>query len=182
MVNSYPETPGIYPDTLDFVSGHSEPGVSRLTRDTLKNIIQISFCGSQVFVWVLLSTSSKSKTCSSKSLLIVRYSCTQKIKQKSTLREISTTAFSFSFEESYFIICFACSTLVPAHMLDIEIKRICVLSSKHQNPLRGLDIFQKGTLGKKSINADDHASLSKAHSTVLQQLALVAPYIFSPGT
>jgi hypothetical protein len=35
----------------------------------------------------------------------------------------------------------------------------------------------KGTLGKKSINANDHASLSKAHFTVLQQSALVAPYI-----
>jgi hypothetical protein len=35
----------------------------------------------------------------------------------------------------------------------------------------------KGTLEKKSINANDHAFLSKAHFTVQQQLALVAPYI-----
>jgi hypothetical protein len=57
--NKYPETPGICPDTPDFVSGHSGPGVSGLTKDTLKT----RWCkiDSQVFVWVLLSTSSKSK-------------------------------------------------------------------------------------------------------------------------
>jgi hypothetical protein len=38
MVNSYPETPDYCPDTPNFVSGHSGPGVSRLTWDTLKNI------------------------------------------------------------------------------------------------------------------------------------------------
>jgi hypothetical protein len=38
-------------------------------------------------------------------------------------------------------------------------------------------LIGKGHLGKKSINANDHASLSKAHFTVLQQSALVAPYI-----
>jgi hypothetical protein len=38
-VNRYPKTPRICPDTPDFVSGHSGPGVSGLTRDTLKNII-----------------------------------------------------------------------------------------------------------------------------------------------
>jgi hypothetical protein len=37
--------------------------------------------------------------------------------------------------------------------------------------------WKKSTLGKKSINANDHASLSKAHFMVLQQSALVASYI-----
>jgi hypothetical protein len=35
--------------------------------------------------------------------------------------------------------------------------------SRHEGRLIG-----KGTLGKKSINTNDHASLSKAHFTVLQ--------------
>jgi hypothetical protein len=44
--------------------------------------------------------------------------------------------------------------------------------SRHEGRLIG-----KGTLRKKSINANDHAWLSKAHFMVLQQSALVAPYI-----
>jgi hypothetical protein len=44
--NSYSETPSICADTLDFVSGHSRPGVSGLIRDTLKNIIL------KWFVWL----------------------------------------------------------------------------------------------------------------------------------
>ena len=38
-------------------------------------------------------------------------------------------------------------------------------------------LIGKGTLGRKSVNATDHATLSKAHLTVLQQSVLVAPYI-----
>jgi hypothetical protein len=44
-----------------------------------------------------------------------------------------------------------------------EICPIGVPVSRHEGRLIG-----KGTLGKKSINANDHASLSKAHFTVLQ--------------
>jgi hypothetical protein len=53
-----------------------------------------------------------------------------------------------------------------------EICLIGVPVSRHLGRLIG-----KGTLGKKSINANDHASLSKAHFTVLQQSTLVSPYI-----
>jgi hypothetical protein len=53
-----------------------------------------------------------------------------------------------------------------------ELCPIGVLVSWHEGRL-----IRKGTLGKKSINANDHGSLSKVHFTVLQQLALVAPYI-----
>jgi hypothetical protein len=45
-VNRYPVTPGICSDTPDFVSGHSGPGASGLTKDTLKNII------SKWFLWL----------------------------------------------------------------------------------------------------------------------------------
>ena len=44
--------------------------------------------------------------------------------------------------------------------------------SRHEWRLIG-----KGTLERKSVNASDHATLSKAHLTVLQQSALVAPYM-----
>jgi hypothetical protein len=53
-----------------------------------------------------------------------------------------------------------------------ELCLIGVPVSRHEGRLIG-----KGTLGKKSINANDHASLSKAHFTVMQQSGLVAPYI-----
>jgi hypothetical protein len=53
-----------------------------------------------------------------------------------------------------------------------ELCPIGVPVSRHEGRLIG-----KGTLGKKSINASDHASLSKAHFTVRQLSALVAPYI-----
>jgi hypothetical protein len=53
-----------------------------------------------------------------------------------------------------------------------ELCPIKVPVSRHEGRLIG-----KGTLGKKLINANVHASLSKAHFTVLQQTALVAPYI-----
>jgi ATP-dependent 26S proteasome regulatory subunit len=53
-----------------------------------------------------------------------------------------------------------------------ELCLIGVPVSRHEGRLIG-----KGTLGKKSINANDHASLSKAYFTVLQQSALVAMYI-----
>jgi hypothetical protein len=53
-----------------------------------------------------------------------------------------------------------------------ELCPIGVPVSRHEGRLTG-----KGTLGKKSINANDNASLSKAHYTVLQQSALVALYI-----
>ena len=42
--------------------------------------------------------------------------------------------------------------------------------------MRG-QLIGKGTLGRKSVNASDHATLSKAHLTILQQSALVAPYM-----
>ena len=44
--------------------------------------------------------------------------------------------------------------------------------SRHEGRL-----IEKGTLGRKSLNATDHATLSKAHLTFLQQSALVAPYM-----
>jgi hypothetical protein len=53
-----------------------------------------------------------------------------------------------------------------------ELCPIGVPVSRHEGRLIG-----KGTPGKKSINANDHDSLSKAHFTVVQQSALVAPYI-----
>ena len=42
--------------------------------------------------------------------------------------------------------------------------------------MRG-QLIGKVTLGRKSVNATDHATLSKAHLTVLQQSAFVAPYM-----
>ena len=53
-----------------------------------------------------------------------------------------------------------------------ELCPIGVPVSWHEGRLIG-----KGTLERKSVNATDHATLSKAHLTVLQQLALVAPYM-----
>ena len=53
-----------------------------------------------------------------------------------------------------------------------ELCPIGVPVSWHEGRLIG-----KGTLGRKSVNATDHATLSKAHLTVLQQSALVAPYM-----
>ena len=53
-----------------------------------------------------------------------------------------------------------------------ELCPIGVPVSQHEGRLIG-----KGTLGRKSVNATDHATLSKAHFTVLQQSALVAPYM-----
>ena len=53
-----------------------------------------------------------------------------------------------------------------------ELCPIGVPVSRHEGRLIG-----KGTLGRKSVNANDHATLSKAHLTVLQQSALVAPYM-----
>ena len=53
-----------------------------------------------------------------------------------------------------------------------ELCTIGIQVSRHEGQLIG-----KGTLGRKSINATDHATLSKAHLTVLQQSALVAPYM-----
>ena len=53
-----------------------------------------------------------------------------------------------------------------------ELCPIGVPVSRHEGQLIG-----KGTLGRKSVNATDHATLSKAHLTVLQQSALVAPYM-----
>jgi hypothetical protein len=44
-----------------------------------------------------------------------------------------------------------------------ELCSIGVPVSRHEGRLIG-----KGTLGKKSINANDHASFSKAHFKVLQ--------------
>ena len=38
-------------------------------------------------------------------------------------------------------------------------------------------LIGKGTLERKSVNATDHAMWSKGHLTVLQQSALVAPYM-----
>jgi hypothetical protein len=53
-----------------------------------------------------------------------------------------------------------------------ELCPIGVPESQHEGKLIG-----KGTLGKKSINANDHASLSKVLFTVLQHSTLLAPYI-----
>ena len=53
-----------------------------------------------------------------------------------------------------------------------ELCPIGVPLSRHEGRLIG-----KGTLGRKSVNANDHATSSKAHLTVLQQSALVAPYM-----
>ena len=38
-------------------------------------------------------------------------------------------------------------------------------------------LIGKGTLGRKSVNANDYATLRKAHLTVLQQSALVVSYM-----
>ena len=53
-----------------------------------------------------------------------------------------------------------------------ELCPIGVLVSRHECRL-----IEKGTLGRKSVNATNHAMLSKTHLIVLQQLALVAPYM-----
>ena len=53
-----------------------------------------------------------------------------------------------------------------------ELCPIGIPVSRHEGQLIG-----KGTLGRKSLNATDHATLSKAHLTVLQQSAFVAPYM-----
>ena len=53
-----------------------------------------------------------------------------------------------------------------------ELCPIGVPVSQHEGQL-----IEKGTLGKKSVNATDHAMLSKAHLIVLHQSALVAPYM-----
>jgi len=53
-----------------------------------------------------------------------------------------------------------------------ELCPIGVPVSRHEGRLIG-----KGTLGRKSVNTIDHAMLSKAHLTVLQQSSLVAPYV-----
>ena len=53
-----------------------------------------------------------------------------------------------------------------------ELCPIGVPVSRHEGQLIG-----KGTFGRKSVNASDHATLSKAHLTVLQLSALVAPYV-----
>ena len=53
-----------------------------------------------------------------------------------------------------------------------ELCPIGVPVSRHERRLIGKD-----TLGRKSENACDHATLSKAHLTILQQSALVDPYM-----
>ena len=53
-----------------------------------------------------------------------------------------------------------------------ELCPIGIPVSRHEGRL-----IRRGTLGRKSVNAIDHATLSKAHLTVLQQTALVAPYM-----
>ena len=53
-----------------------------------------------------------------------------------------------------------------------ELWPIGVPVSRHVRRLIG-----KGTLVRKSVNATDYATLSKAHLTVLQQSVLVAPYM-----
>ena len=53
-----------------------------------------------------------------------------------------------------------------------ELYLIGVPVSQHEGRLIG-----KGTLGRKLVNATDHATLNKAHLTVLQQSVLVAPYM-----
>ena len=53
-----------------------------------------------------------------------------------------------------------------------ELCPIGVLVSRHERRL-----IEKGTLGRKSVNASDHDTLSKVHLTVLQHSALVAPYM-----
>ena len=53
-----------------------------------------------------------------------------------------------------------------------ELYPIGIPVSRHEGRLIG-----KGTLGRKSVNTTDHATLSKAHLTVLQQSSLVAPYM-----
>ena len=50
-----------------------------------------------------------------------------------------------------------------------ELCPIGVPVSQHEGRLIG-----KGTLGKKSINANEHATLRKTHLTILQQSALLA--------
>jgi len=74
-----PDTPSINQDTPDIVFGHSGrwPGDSGFGRYTFKKMFLSGFCGSQGFVQILWSTSSKSKTCRSKSLLIIRGFYTQ---------------------------------------------------------------------------------------------------------
>ena len=53
-----------------------------------------------------------------------------------------------------------------------ELCPIGIPVSHHEGRLIG-----KGTLGRKSVNATDHDTLSKAQLIVLQQSALVAPYM-----
>ena len=53
-----------------------------------------------------------------------------------------------------------------------ELLPIGIPVSRHEGWLIG-----KGTLGRKSVNTTDHATLSKVHLTVLQQSVLVAPYM-----
>ena len=53
-----------------------------------------------------------------------------------------------------------------------ELCPIGVPVSRHERRLIGKD-----TLGRKSVNACDHATLSKTHLTTLQQSALVDPYM-----
>ena len=53
-----------------------------------------------------------------------------------------------------------------------ELCPIGVLVSRHEGRLIG-----KGTLGRKSVNATDHGTMSKAHLKALQQSTLVAPYM-----
>ena len=53
-----------------------------------------------------------------------------------------------------------------------ELCSIGVPVSRHEGQL-----IRKGTFGRKSVNASDHATLSKVHLTVLQLSALVAPYM-----
>ena len=53
-----------------------------------------------------------------------------------------------------------------------ELCPIGIPVSRHEGRLIG-----NGTLGRKSVNATDHVTLSKAHLTFLLQSALVAPYM-----
>ena len=53
-----------------------------------------------------------------------------------------------------------------------ELCPIVVPVSRHEGRLIG-----KGTLGRKSVNASDHATLRKAHLTILQQSTLVVSYM-----
>nr|ABA93928.1 transposon protein, putative, CACTA, En/Spm sub-class [Oryza sativa Japonica Group] len=53
-----------------------------------------------------------------------------------------------------------------------DLRPIGIPESRHEGRLRG-----KGTLGRKAIMTVDNNLFRKAHSTVLQQSSLVAPYI-----